>query len=89
MPTVLVIGDDPQIARSIATAELAWKVIHALDGLDTLRYCLAKQMPIDLIVLDVDALHTWCVPFAFSMSTRSSHPQVRPWRFDGSFVMTC
>ena len=57
MPTVLVIDDDPQIAMSIATAEPAWKVIHALDGLeglDTLRHCLANQTPIDLIVLDID-----------------------------------
>lgn len=57
MPAVLVIDDDPQIAMSIATAEPAWKVIHALDGLeglDTLRHCLANQTPIDLIVLDID-----------------------------------
>lgn len=47
MPTVLVIDDDPQIAMSIATAEPTWKVIHALDGLeglDTLRHCLAKAL---------------------------------------------
>lgn len=56
-PTVLVIDDDPQIAISITTAEPAWRVLHArdgLDGLDTVRSCLANQTAIDLIVLDID-----------------------------------
>lgn len=57
MPTVLVIDDDPQIGLSVATAEPTWKVVQApdgLEGLDTLRHCLANQTPIDLIVLDID-----------------------------------